>query len=236
MKQNAMSQCQAFTRVELVVAVIVVVIVLGSMLVPPSTGKARVQRLTCMSNLRKVGVADRLWQETGDQWLAHAADSSAIWSNYAVFLKSGTNLTPKLLVCPSDERMPAEDFDTDFKDNAHVSYFFTATGSDSYPQSIAAGDRNLGPGSTPGPDYGYSPTNGAGADVAVPISRPVSWSLKMHSAGNTAGAGNILLGDGSVQQASSRSFCANVLRNSPPTTNWPVGHVPSVPSIRLIFP
>jgi hypothetical protein len=27
-----------------------------------------------------------------------------------------------------------------------------------------------------------------------------------------------------------------VLRNSPPTTNWPVSHVPSVPSIRLIFP
>jgi hypothetical protein len=26
------------------------------------------------------------------------------------------------------------------------------------------------------------------------------------------------------------------LRNAIPTTNWPVGHVPATPSIRLVFP
>jgi len=235
LKQNAISPVSAFTRVELVV-VIAIVIVLASMFVPPSRGKARAQRLMCMSNLREVGVADRLWQETGDQWLAHTADPSAIWSNYANLLKSATNLTPKILDCPSDERQPPWDFKSNFTDNSHISYFFGAGGSNSYPQIIAAGDRNLGPGSVPDPEYGYSPTNGKGADVAVPISGPVSWSLKMHSAGNTAGAGNVLLGDGSVQLVSSSSFSANLLHNSPPTTNWPIEHLPAVPSIRLIFP
>jgi len=235
LKQNAISPVSAFTRVELVV-VIAVVIVLASMIVPPSMGKARVQRLVCMSNLSETGIACRLWPSPGDQRLARLADPGAIWTNYANLLKSATNLTPKILVCPSDERLAAKDFKNDFNDNSHVSYFFSATGSDSYPQSIAAGDRNLGPGIVPVPDYGYSPTNGRGNDVAVPISGPVSWSLKMHSAGNTAGAGNVLLGDGSVMPVSSRIFSLNLLSNSPPTTNWPVGHVPSVPSIRLVFP
>jgi prepilin-type processing-associated H-X9-DG protein len=58
----------------------------------------------------------------------------------------------------------------------------------------------------------------------------------MHSAGSAAGAGNILLGDGSVQQVSSASFRSNYLSHAEPTTNWPAGHVPASPSIRLVFP
>jgi prepilin-type processing-associated H-X9-DG protein len=58
----------------------------------------------------------------------------------------------------------------------------------------------------------------------------------MHSAGNIAGAGNILLGDGSVQQVTTANFNQNWLPNVTPTTNWPPGHVPANPSIRLVFP
>jgi hypothetical protein len=108
--------------------------------------------------------------------------------------------------------------------------------SDLYPQSIAGGDRNLGPGTKPGPDYGYSPKSGKGNDVAIPITGPVSWSLRMHSAGNSAGAGNILLGDGSAQRCSTAPFNTVWLRNAAPTTNWPIGHIPATPSIRLLFP
>ena len=58
----------------------------------------------------------------------------------------------------------------------------------------------------------------------------------MHSAGNAAGAGNILLGDGSGQQCSGAAFNQFWLRNAQGTNNWPVGPVPAVPSIRLVFP
>jgi hypothetical protein len=64
----------------------------------------------------------------------------------------------------------------------------------------------------------------------------VCWSLKMQSLGTAAGAGNILLGDGSAQQVTSACFRRNWLCNANPTTNWPVGHVPSSPSIRVLFP
>jgi len=49
-------------------------------------------------------------------------------------------------------------------------------------------------------------------------------------------SGNILLGDGSAQQCSSASFRVNWLRNADAPVPWPAGHVPSVPSIRLVFP
>jgi hypothetical protein len=143
--------------------------------------------------------------------------------------------SPKLLICPADERNAAMDFSNNF-DNTHISYFVGVSANDAHPQSLMSGDRNLGPGTKPDPDYGFSPASGKGNDVAIPISGPVSWSLKMHSAGSTAGAGDILLGDGSAQQVSSATFRKKWLPNANPTTNWPAGRVPASPSIRLVFP
>jgi prepilin-type N-terminal cleavage/methylation domain-containing protein len=48
----------------------------------------------------------------------------------------------------------------------------------------------------------------------------VTWSAKLHSAGNTAGAGNILLGDGSSQQCSSAALVQNWLRNASDQGNF----------------
>jgi type II secretory pathway pseudopilin PulG len=241
----------AFTQIELIV-VLVIVGVLASMLLPALVKvKAKAGRIDCVNNIKEIGTAYRLW--IGD---AHGIDNPATesvarggwkdllnnadqgpncWTNYAI-MANELGLNPKLLVCPSDERRPAKDFKTDFRDNTHLSYFVGVSANEVYPQSIQSGDRNLGPGTVPDSDYGYSPTNGKGNDVAVPISGPVSWSLKMHSAGNTAGAGNILLGDGSGQQTSSAGFRTNWLIHADPTTNWPAGHIPSSPSIRLVFP
>jgi len=149
-------------------------------------------------------------------------------------------------VCPADDRVVAAEFLTNamaknlranyFQNNSNLSYFVGVSANTNSPRSLLAGDRNLGPGAAPDADCGYSPKSGKGNDVAVPISVPVSWSLKLHSAGNTAGAGNILLGDGRAEQVSSANFRQNWLRNADPTTNWPAGHIPSSPSIRLVFP
>ena len=154
--------------------------------------------------------------------------------NYAIMQKRAWAIAETGRM-PEDERQPAMNFTNNF-DNTNVSYFVGVNANDVYPQSIAGGDRNLGPGTVPDPDYGYSPKSGKGNDVTIPITGPVSWSLKMHSAGKTAGAGNILLGDGSGQQMSSASFNQNWLRNAAATNNWPAGHIPATPSIRLIFP
>jgi hypothetical protein len=131
--------------------------------------------------------------------------------------------------------------------------------SDSYPQGILGGDRNLGPtsnlGTTPDPNYGWSPgatsTSSAGCDVTLSTNgytysanpagnasgtSSVGWSAKLHTAGNVAGAGNILLGDGSSQQVTSAGFRQNWLKNAGPD-----GSVFATPpadpnSIRVLFP
>jgi len=250
MKQKAMRDMSAMTIIELLV-VIVVIGVLASMLLPAIVKhKGRAERITCLNNLKEIGTAYRLWSgDGGDRpqaestvqrggwadFLTNADQGAICWTNYAI-MSNELQLAPKLLICPADERRPAKDFKTDFKDNTHLSYFVGVNADDVHPESVMGGDRNLGPGTVPDSDYGYSPKSGKGNDVAVPISGPVSWSLKMHSAGNPAGAGNILLGDGSGQQTSSASFRTNWLSHADPTTNWPPGHVPASPSIRLVFP
>ena len=241
---------RAFTLIE-VLAIILVIFVLA-LLYLPTVARPRHHgaiRIGCINNLKEIGTAYRLWAgDNGDlvpaqqtvisngwaDFLTNANQGSKCWMNYAI-MAADLGQSPRIVVCPADERQAALSFTNKF-DNTHVSYFVGVTANDIYPQSILGGDRNLGPGLVPDPDYGYSPKNGKGNDVAIPINGSVSWSLKMHSAGNTAGAGNILLGDGSAQQTSSANFNANWLRYALGTDYWPAGRVPAVPSIRLVFP
>ena len=242
----------AFTRIELLVVVVILLVLplMASILLPfLARAKGRSTYISCVNNLHEIGTAYRLWaNDNGDlapsqqsvtnggwkELLTNANQGPFCWTNYLI-IQNEMGQSPKLAICPEDERQPAPDFTNHFS-NLNVSYFVGVGASDVYPQSIAGGDRNLGPGPAPTPDYGYSPTNGNGNDVAVPLAGTTCWTLKMHSDGKTAGAGNILLGDGSAQQASSAALGMSWLRAATPTTNWPAGHVPSVPSIRLVFP
>ncbi len=249
MKQAAPRNLSAFTIIEMLV-VIASLVVLVAMLLPALRRPHFGGGPTCVINLKEIGTAYRLWEEDNGglppaeqsvlkggwkELLSHANQGSICWTNYAI-MSNELGQSPKLLVCLADDRRAAANFNNDFKDNTHVSYFVGVSAKVNDPQSIIGGDRNLGPGSKPDPDFGFSPKNGKGNDVAVPISGPVSWSLKMHSAGKPMGLGNILLGDGSVQHTSSADFRTNWLSHAAPTTNWPDGRVPAVPSLRLVFP
>jgi len=119
-------------------------------------------------------------------------------------------LSPKILICPSDERQSADIF-SNIVSNTNLSYFVGVSSDDYYPQSILSGDRNLAPGTVPGKDYGFSPKTGLGNDIAIQTNSkfdPICWSQRIHT-WNSLGAGNILLGDGSAQQASSAGFRIN---------------------------
>jgi type II secretory pathway pseudopilin PulG len=258
MKQKATRDVSAFTRIELIV-VIVLTIVLGfvtvSLLQPPRRVHSSANRVSCLNNLKEIGTAYRLWaEENGDRtpagqtvakggwgdFLTNADQGALCWTNYAI-MQNELGQSPKLVNCPSDERPSAISFTNNF-DNTHLSYFVGVSANEAHPQSLMGGDRNLGPGTKPDPDYGFSPASGKGNDVAIPISGPVAWSLKIHSAGKTAGAGNILLGDGSgqligrVPTSSTLPYRAKFQPFTDATTNWPAGHVPAAPSIRLVFP
>jgi competence protein ComGC len=102
-----------------------------------------------------------------------------------------------------------------------------------------------------------SPTPTCGADVIVNTNgtwvyaaisggggmvhrgQAVAWSARMHSVDNTAGAGNILLGDGSAQQCTSAGLRLNWLRNAVDLGNFATNdhlHSTNRGDIRLLFP
>jgi len=141
--------------------------------------------------------------------------------------------------------------------NTNISYWVGPGANDTFPQGLLGGDRNMGGSGTTGtsqdPNYGFSApvgtttgayvianTNGAiGSPTPTPAySNPATgllgWSAKIHSAGNTSGAGNILLGDGSAQQVTSGNFRLNWLKNATDSGNF-VG-APVNGSVALIFP
>lgn len=242
----------AITFIE-VLLIITALLVLAAMLLPAlDKAKAKASRVNCMGNLKQIGIGYRLWaNDNGDLFpfqqsvtnggwadlLTNANQGTNCWTNYFI-LGNELGQSPKLLICPYDERQPAPSFGSTF-DNTHVSYFVGVNANDLYPQSFLAGDRNLGPGTKPDPDYGYSPKSGKGNDVTFSISNSVSWSLKMHFAENHAGVGNILLGDGSGEQLTTKTLNQTWISNAPGTNNWAARHIPASPaspSIRLVFP
>ena len=175
---------------------------------------------------------------------------------------ANTNFWPGTANIPS----PASSYNmggTGSFDNTNVSYWVGAGALDTYPQSLLGGDRNLGNGGssatpTQDPNYGISGTSAnpalgsSGADAVLStngswatasaktgytVSGLVAWTAKLHSAGNTAGAGNIMLGDGSAQQVTSANFRQNWLHNAADSGNFDgTTYTSGLGDIRLLFP
>jgi hypothetical protein len=173
--------------------------------------------------------------------LSTANAGAFCWTNYTI-LQNELGQSARVLICPADNRTPATNFigrgssddhgDGDF-DNTKISYFVGVQANRTDPRSILMGDRNIGPGTLPDSDYGYSPANGAGNDVT--IDSPVCWSLKMHSNGKSAGAGNVLHTDGSVQRINSPELWDKCLKLALANTKTNAGPNNEA-GIRLIFP
>jgi prepilin-type N-terminal cleavage/methylation domain-containing protein len=143
--------------------------------------------------------------------------------------------------------------------NMFLSYWVGVGANDTYPQALLGGDRNLGATGTGGTsqdqNYGFSApatsstgyevildTNGsvsaAPSTLCIPATGLVGWSAKLHSAGNLAGAGNVLLGDGSAQQVTSGNLRLNWLKNAEDVGNFASGesYSTALGNVRILFP
>jgi prepilin-type N-terminal cleavage/methylation domain-containing protein len=198
---------RAFTLIELLVVLAVGAIFL-SMIDFGSSGntKHRAQRIYCVNNLKQTGLAFRVWE--GDNGGKYPMEISETNGGTMEFI-TGPNLfrhfqvvsnelsTPKVIFCPADaSRMTATNFV--FFNNSNVSYFINLDVTNTDPQAILSGDRNL--------------TNGTPIRNGILIlttNRPAGWTAEIHN-----NVGNLGLSDGSVQQVSSAGLRASIQNTS----------------------
>jgi prepilin-type N-terminal cleavage/methylation domain-containing protein len=103
-----------FTRVELIVvmAVLVILALLALMLLPTKGGsKHRAQRIACISNLKHIGLAFRIYVNDNEDlfptlgWREQAALIGRDPHPRQIFAVLSTNMvTPQVLRCPADRR------------------------------------------------------------------------------------------------------------------------------------
>jgi hypothetical protein len=180
------------------------------MLLPAlASAKKKAQRINCVNNLKQCGLAFRIWEgDNGDKYpMAVSTDKGGTMeftdgaNTFRHFqLMSNELSTTRILICPADTRVVADNF-VRLK-NENVSYFVGLDADDSQPQRFLDGDRNL--------TADNAPENGI---LKLVPGQRVSWMETIH-----VNQGNVGLSDGSVQQYSNGGL-QNALQNSGKATN-----------------
>jgi prepilin-type processing-associated H-X9-DG protein len=174
--------------------VIATIFLVGVVLLARGNGcKLRAQRISCVTNLKQVGLAYRLYSNDHSNQFPFAVSNElggtlGLTNSPQVFRHfealSNELVTPKILVCMEDRtRVRATSFQAPLS-NKNISYFVGLDAKEDQPQSILSGDRNL---------TGGRLTNGFLRLIAP--NDTLGWTKDLHN-----NAGNIGLGDGSVQQ------------------------------------
>jgi hypothetical protein len=184
---------RGFTKWELLI-VVALLGALAALLLPVlAIRKAKAKRISCVCNLKQIGLALRMWSnECGEKfpWQVttnRGGSSEWIGANdaYRHFRVVSNELSsPKVLVCSSDSARSRAARWEDVTSNRRLSYFVGLDADETRPQTILSGDRNLA-------------TNGRPANALLRLTAavPVEWTEEIHQH-----QGNIGLGDGSVQQ------------------------------------
>jgi competence protein ComGC len=178
--------------------IIAAVALLAALLLPAlAAAKKKSSRLGCVSQLKQVGIAFRLWEgDNGDKYpmqvvLTNSETMNRVTNGRAYLLwqtMSNELSTPKILHCPNDkQRTNAMSFSEGFSD-ANISYFFSLDAAETYPQMILDGDDNLA-------------VDGVRVQPGIlnlGTTRAIAWTKERHR-----GAGSIGMADGSAQQVTS---------------------------------
>lgn len=184
------------------VLIVVAILVLLALVLPTYMARqmANAPRIHCVSNLRQIGLAFRIWSnDNNDQfpWMTSTNGGTAQFvdsTNVFLHFRAASNelSSPKILFCNSDwSRTRESDFGK--LSNQNLSYFIGLDADESRAQTILSGDHTISTNGNLMPGIWQVSSGG-----------PVTWAKGLHQDGtNRIGAGNISLSDGSVQQVTS---------------------------------
>lgn len=200
MRTNPRKTCAAMALGEILAIVGVALVLLAVFLLPIlARTRARSSRITCVSNLKHIGLAFRMWGNdhndtypfavsTNDGGTLPFVDSGNAFPHFAAI--SNELNSPKVLVCEKDT---ARSKVTDWAklNDRRLSYFVGLEANEYLPQTILSGDRNIQGGA-----------NSPGGLTLFASNSPATWGRDLHR-----NHGHLLLGDGSAQQTDT-----NILR------------------------
>jgi prepilin-type processing-associated H-X9-DG protein len=198
-KRNA---AMTLFEVGLVIAILAILAAIWLPTVHPHNGISKSRRISCVNNLKKIGLAYRIWEgDNGDIYPMGISVTNggsmgmALTGNVVqTYLVMSNELsTPRILYCPEDA---AHFWANSFADlaNTNISYFvgIDAT-NDLNPNLIVSGDDNF--------EIGGAPVKSGLLEVSS--NAPIAWSAARHKF-----SGNIGLADGSVQSTTTAGLRA----------------------------
>lgn len=197
----------ALTLIEVVV-VLFLLVILVAMFLPALAVRKGGSHINCDNSLKQIGLAFKIWAgDNSDKYPMEisvtkggAMELAAAGNATAIFQVMSNELsTPRVLLCPKDvEHSRVDKFDAQFSAK-NISYFVGLDAGQDDPQALLSGDDNL--------QFGGNLIQSGLRLISTNVF--YTWTTNRHNL-----AGNILLGDGSVQSVSNSGLTNQICQTN----------------------